>query len=163
VFGPRVMPYLQEGRFSQFFRRFQGGIIVTSLTAYVGAVAGRGAITHWLLPSSFSQSSSVAVALLPGALAGLTTFPLTITLLMFVRPRFLFAMDCIGLPIVVALYWLVIPRYGALGTAWVTSLFNIARASVAQVAAWVAASANDRKVKAGFPPVSQPSEVLLGA
>jgi len=163
VFGPRIMPALREGRFGRFFRQFQCGVIAVSVAAYVLAVLGRKLLGHWLLPASFHESSEVALALLPGALAGLTSFPLTINLLMFVRPRFLLMMDCMALPVMVLLYLYVIPRFGALGAAWVTSSINLVRAGVAQTAGWLAASANDRKVKSDFLASRLSNQVPLGA
>jgi hypothetical protein len=55
---------------------------------------------------------------------------------MFVRPKFLFIMDCISFPILVLLYFYAISRYGAVGAAWVTSAANMTRALIAQSMAW---------------------------
>ena len=84
----------------------------------------------------FAAAQNAILVLLPGALAGLATFPVTMTFLMFVRPRFLFTVDCLATPVVCLLYAYAIPRYGALGAAWVTSGSCLTRALVAQVAAW---------------------------
>jgi O-antigen/teichoic acid export membrane protein len=136
VYGPRVMPYLQDGKFSGFFRQFQVRIFLVSLMVCAAAFPILNLFGRWLLPGRFVAAEGVILVLLPGALAGLATFPVTITFLMFVRPRFLFTMDCTVLPVVILLYAYAIPRYGAIGAAWVTSSSCVTRAVVAQFTAW---------------------------
>ena len=135
VFAPRVIPYYHSGQLPAFFDRFQTAIITCCLVAYAvaGVVVGWGAA--WLLPASFARSAGVILTLLPGTLAGLATFPLTITLIMFLRPRFLFLMDCLVFPLMTALYFEIIPRHGAAGAAWVTSAFSVIKALIALGAA----------------------------
>jgi hypothetical protein len=74
--------------------------------------------------------------LLPGALAALVSFPLTYTLLMFARPRFLFLMDACTAPILLIVYYWVVPAYGPVGAAFVTSASRVGKAGIAQAVAW---------------------------
>jgi O-antigen/teichoic acid export membrane protein len=136
VYSPRLMPYLQSGRFADFFRKFQTVIIAACVAIFVLAVPALNVFGKLILPARFAAAQNAILVLLPGALAGLATFPVTMTFLMFVRPRFLFTVDCLAAPLVVLLYAYAIPRYGALGAAWVTSGSCMTRALVAQVAAW---------------------------
>jgi O-antigen/teichoic acid export membrane protein len=136
IYSPRVIPYLQTGNFSDFFRQFQTNMFAVGILIFVLAVPSLNLFGKWILPGRFVAAQSAILVLLPGALAGLATFPVTVTLLMFVRPRFLFLVDCMAAPIVALLYMYVIPRYGALGAAWVTSSSCVTRAMIAQVTAW---------------------------
>jgi len=136
VLTPRIMPLAREGRFNAFYRKFQPPLLGACVLGYLLSLAAIPLIGPRLLPRSFMRSMPVISVLLPGALAGLATFPLTLSFVMFVRPKFLFFMDCISLPILMLLFFCVIPRYGAVGAAWVTSAANMIRAMVAQWMAW---------------------------
>ena len=159
VVSPKVMPLWQERKLGSFFWRFQLGMLLTGTAIYIVAIYGMSSF-RWLLPPAFARSEAVIMALLPGALAGLITFPLTITLLMFLRPKFLFIMDCISLPLLLALYRYAIPQYGALGAAWVTSAANVVRAGVAQVVAWQCARQNEVMPELALAPVIGPADPL---
>jgi hypothetical protein len=76
------------------------------------------------------------VVLLPAGLCALINFPLTILLLLFTRPRFLIALDCVLLPMLFVAYRLVIPTYGVLGAAVVTTTAALLKTAVMQVSAW---------------------------
>lgn len=140
VLGPRVMPRCEDGSFYQFFRTFQLTSFACCIALLLLAVPLIRVIMPWALPDSFAKTEQVVLILLPGALAGLATFPLTITFLMFKRPRFLFVMDCLALPLMLVSYNYAAQLYGALGAAGVTSLTWLTKASIAQVAAWREAS-----------------------
>jgi O-antigen/teichoic acid export membrane protein len=136
VLTPRIMPLARDGRFNAFYRKFQPPLLGLCILAYLISLAAIPLIGPKLLPKSFMRSMPVISVLLPGALAGLATFPLTLSFVMFVRPKFLFFMDCFSFPILVLLFYFAIPRYGAVGAAWVTSTANLTRALVAQWMAW---------------------------
>lgn len=140
VMGPRIMPYCRQGRFFELFRTFQVSSIASCLLIYLLAATSMKHISPYLLPASFARSSEVILALLPGALAGLATFPLTLSFLMFVRPKFLFTLDCLAAPIVIPLYYYAISGYGALGAAYVSSASRVIKATIAQAIAWKLAS-----------------------
>jgi O-antigen/teichoic acid export membrane protein len=142
VIGPRVMPAWGEGRLLQLIRRFQLGLGATAVAGYVLAMIGLRWLGPLVFPAAFFRSRAVMQALLPGALAGFVTFPLVLTTLMFLRPRFLLLMDCLTLLPLVGLYFLIIPRFGAVGAAWVTTVANVTRATIAQVVAVRCARAN---------------------
>ncbi|MGB8472936.1 MAG: hypothetical protein WCE61_02485 [Candidatus Acidiferrum sp.] len=136
VYSPRLMPYLRDGKFADFFRQFQTIMIAFCVVIFALAFPALKFFGTWVLPGRFVTAHSAILVLLPGALAGLATFPVTITFLMFVRPRFLFTLDCIVLPFVILSYAYAIPRYGAIGAAWVTSGSCVTRAAIAQLTAW---------------------------
>lgn len=149
VIGPRVMPAWGERRLFPLMRRFQLGLGAIAVAAYMLAMVGMRWLGPFVFPVAFFHSGAVMQALLPGAMAGFLTFPLVLTTLMFLRPRFLFLMDCITLLPLLGLYFLIIPRFGAVGAAWVTTVANVTRATIAQVAAWRCAREN---VSAGIQP-----------
>jgi O-antigen/teichoic acid export membrane protein len=136
VLSPRVMPYWQHGQLGGFFRRMQVILFAGAGLIYVFAVIALPRLGPLLLPARFAAAQPVILVLLPGALAGLITFPLTITVVMFLRPRFLLVMDCVALPVVLLLYRWSIPAYGAVGAAWVTSGACVIKAAIAQFVAW---------------------------
>ncbi len=136
VLTPRIMPLTRDGRFNAFYRKFQLPLLGICVLGYFVSLAAIPLIGPRLLPKTFMRSMPVISVLLPGALAGLATFPLTLSFVMFVRPRFLFFMDCLSFPILILLYYYAIPRFGGVGAAWVTSAANVTRALVAQWMAW---------------------------
>lgn len=156
VLHPRIMPYCHSGQFFAFFRRFQLASLACCGLLYLLAVLSAETIAPYVLPTAFAPSAKLFLILLPGALAGLVTFPLTIAFLMFVRPKFLFTMDCLAAPVIIGLYLYAIQHHGALGAAWVTSASRCLRAAVAQVVAWRWA----RRTAELYGATSVPREVL---
>lgn len=136
VTSPRVGPLLERGAFGRFYLRFQLGLFALALAGYLGFHLFWRFGGGLLFPAKYAAAGSLIYVLLPGTLAGLVSFPLTITYLMFVRPSFLFRLDCATLPLMLALYWYLIPRFGGLGAASVTAGVNVLRALIAQWAAW---------------------------
>ena len=136
VLGPTIMPRIKDGTFYRMFRSTQLGIFALAAAIYAGFLLFWGPISTLVLPARYLHSSAVIKALIPGALAGMATFPLTLSFVMFTRPRFLFLMDCVALPFLVALYWYSIHYFGATGAAWVTSIAALVRAAVSQSMAW---------------------------
>lgn len=154
VVGPRVMPAWDQQRLYPLMKYFQLGLGVAALAGYALVTIGLRWLGPVIFPAAFLKSRAVIQALLPGALAGFLTFPLVLTALMFLRPRFLFLVDCVVLLPALGLYALVIPRFGAVGAAWVTTSINITRAAIAQIAAWRCARRNSA---ASFEPGVIPS------
>jgi O-antigen/teichoic acid export membrane protein len=136
ILTPRIMPLARDGKFNAFYRKFQPALLGACVLGYLLSLFAIPLIGPMLLPSTFARSLPIISVLIPGAIAGLASFPLTLNFVMFVRPKFLFTMDCISFPIVVLLFFYAIPRYGAIGAAWVTSATNMARALIAQIMAW---------------------------
>jgi O-antigen/teichoic acid export membrane protein len=136
VLTPRIMPLRRDGQFNSFYRKFQPALLGACVLCYLLARVVIPVIGPILLPRAFSRSLPIIFVLLPGAFAGLATFPLTLNFVMLTRPKFFFVMDSISLPILILLFFYAIPRYGAIGAAWITSIANITRASIAQVMAW---------------------------
>lgn len=136
VFSPRIMPYYRDGHFFLFYRSVQIALWAATLVIFVIVLLGIDIITPVLLPASFVHSSDVIVALLPGTLAGMATFPLTVSFLMFIRPKFYVMLDVVMLPVVLILYYYAIQHYGALGAAWITGGSRLTKAAIAQLVAW---------------------------
>ena len=136
VFTPKIMVYCEEKRFYRYFLKVQGILIVLALAIYLSAYPALVLLGDFLLPASFKASSEILMILLIGALASMVTFPLTLSFVMFIRPRFLFYMDLVALPVTLGLYFYFIPEHGAVGAAWVTAMTRLVKAGVVQVLAW---------------------------
>jgi O-antigen/teichoic acid export membrane protein len=136
VTSPKIVPMLKEGRFFPYYRRFQSGIILLCLLGYLVFWMVWTAGGSRLLPGEYERAGNVLYFLMAGSLAGLATFPVTLTFIMFTHPRFLFVMDCACLPVLCLLYALIIPEYGAIGAAWITAGVHVSRAAIAQLMAW---------------------------
>lgn len=134
VLSPRVMPLLRAGKLLAFTRRLQAALVVTAALGYLIALFLSPQLALFL-PIRYREALPVVMVLLPGALGAFISFPLTLTTLMFLRPRFLIAMDCITLPFIVAAFAVFVPRYGLICAAWISTTAGLARAAIAQVAA----------------------------
>jgi hypothetical protein len=130
------MPLARAGRFYSFFSKFQPLILIACLLIYIVSLIVLPSQGHRLLPPKYGPSLGVIILLLPGALSGLATFPVVMGFIMFIRPKFLFAMDCVSLPVLLLLYHYAIGLYGVTGAAVVTTTANLVRASIAQIMAW---------------------------
>jgi O-antigen/teichoic acid export membrane protein len=156
VLGPSIMPRIKDGSFYRMFRSTQLVIFALAAATYVLFLLSWGPLSTLVLPARYLHSSAVIRALIPGALAGMATFPLTLSFVMFTRPRFLFLMDCVFLPFLVAMYWYSIQRFGIVGAASVTSIAALTRAVIAQSMAW-------RWARETVVPVILPSSAAMAA
>ena len=136
VFGPRIMPQFENGTLGAFYRRFQGGIVIASAASYAVALVGITWVAPILFPPAFQRSASVLAILLPAALAAFINFPLTVSLLLFLKPKLVLAIDAVAVPILCLAYSWAIPRYGALGAAGVTTSYALVKTVLLQVTAW---------------------------
>lgn len=136
VLGPRIMPHFRDGRFPHLYKRVQVVCLAAALIIYLLAFVGLDLVAPYVFPGSFAASASVLLILLPGTLAAMTAFPLAIPFVMFVRPKFIFALDLASAPLLVALYFFAIQEYGALGAAWVASLSRVIKLGLVQLMAW---------------------------
>lgn len=132
VFTPRILTACREGTFRELFTRVQLALIALSGVLVIVAILLTRPVMSLLVPAEYAASADVALVLIPGALAGLVTFPLTFHFLMFVRPRVFLMMDLVSLPFLVVAYIYAAGAYGALGVAWVSTMSRVAKASVAQ-------------------------------
>lgn len=135
VLSPRIYSYWGEGRLGSLTRNVLNAGLVLTVVAVTLAWLGRP-LLDLLFPPAFRSSAQVLLILLPGSLAAMIAFPLTIPFLMFARPRAIFLLDLITLPLVVALYAWLISRYGALGAAWATAATRLTKVGVMHVLAW---------------------------
>jgi O-antigen/teichoic acid export membrane protein len=136
VFSPRIMPMLEAGTLRKLYQQVQSVLLAFAVLGFSVAVLLVPKISGVVFPASFLRAGPAIVVLLPAGLCALINFPLTILLLLFTRPRFLIALDCILLPVVFVAYRLVIPTYGVLGAAIVTTTATLLKTAVMQVSAW---------------------------
>ncbi len=135
VFGPRIMPYFREGIFLPFFQKVQIACIVSAIAIFFITIFSMEIVAPYLFPASFKKSSQVLLILLPGSLAAMVTFPITLSFLMFVRPSFWLTMEFVTLPLLIVCYIYAIRHYGSLGAAWTTSIFRVSKAVFGQIMA----------------------------
>ena len=142
VFNPRIMTYWQERQFYPLYRRVQIALYVVAVFIFVLALLIVEYYSEWLIPRDYKQAEEIFLVLLLGTLAGMVTYPLTASFLMFMRPKFLLKLECSAFPFIVASYIYAIDIYGLLGAAWVTALSRLIRALVSQTVAWRVARTN---------------------
>jgi len=136
VYSPRIMPLWEQGRLFAVFKTFQRNLVLACVGIYIIAAAGLSQFGTWLLPQNFARSSSVILVLLPAALCGLVNFPWTVSLLLFMRPQFLLVFEAASFVLLVPLYGYVVPAWGAIGGAAVSTGFALLKTFVYQSVAW---------------------------
>jgi O-antigen/teichoic acid export membrane protein len=154
VFSPRVMPLWQEGKLKPIYIRYQAGLAVTALLTYFLSLLLLPRLTSHLLPESFRRSSDVILALLPAGLCSFLSFPWTIPFLLYMRPKLLVVIDCIGLAILAPLYIGIARHAGAVGVAALTSGAMLVRTLIHQWLAW-------RMVSLGCQIIGVPGQEVL--
>lgn len=133
---PKVAPALADGTFGTLFRDVQLALYAAGAIGFLLFLVAWRMFGHIVLPPAYTQAGDITQILMIGAIAGFMTFPLTLTFVMFVRPRFLFLMDCATVPLFIAANYYAIPRFGAVGAAVITAVANAGRALIVQVLAW---------------------------
>jgi len=136
VYSPRIMPLWEQGRLFAVFKTFQRNLVLACVGIYIIAAAGLSQFGTWLLPQNFARSSSVILVLLPAALCGLVNFPWTVSLLLFMPPPFLLVFEAASFVLLVPLYGYVVPAWGAIGGAAVSTGFALLKTFVYQSVAW---------------------------
>jgi O-antigen/teichoic acid export membrane protein len=136
VYSPRIMPLWEEGRLNQTYRRFQLKLLPVCIAGYFCLVAAIQLFGDVLLPASFARASGVMLVLFPASLCSLLNFPWTISLLLFLRPKFLLALELVSFVIVIPVYAYSAGRWGALGGAAVTVTVAAIKTILMQVVAW---------------------------
>ena len=133
------MSFCRQGKIYSLYRILQRILIVSSGIIYLFFYFSIDFIARILFPQSFAHSKAIFMILLPAALSWLATTPLNMTFVMFIRPKFIVSMEIIVFPFLILSYYLVIPAHGAVGAAWVTTVFGLIRSGSIQVAAliWV--------------------------
>ncbi len=135
VFTPRIMPMWASRRLGPVYRRFQILLALICVAAFVGVNLGFRPVANLILPASFSQSTDVFVILLPAALCSLLNFPWTVSFLLFTRPQILLLLDLAALPVLVPTYIWAVGSSGAIGAAWVTTVYALVKTVIMQLAA----------------------------
>ncbi len=135
VFSPRIMRLWKQGKLARVYYRYQRILVALAVGFYAAAWIGFPPLARWFLPKSFDGTIGVFLALLPAMLCSLVNFPWSIPFLLFMRPRLLLMIDCIGFPLLLLLYWRVIPSHGVMGAAVLTSIYSVIKTLVMQGAA----------------------------
>jgi O-antigen/teichoic acid export membrane protein len=138
LFAPRIMPLLESGRFLGIYARFQVTLVLIAAALYAAVSAALPWASRAFLPSTLHNVDAIAVVLLMAALAGLISFPWTVSLLLFLAPKALFAVDLIAIPILFLTYRHFIYADGALGAAKVTATYATLKLILFHVMAWFA-------------------------
>ncbi len=136
VIHPRIVPYCMAGTFRAFFVRAQWVLLLAATAAYLLVLVSWDVVAPRLLPQSFVQSGSILLIMLPSSLLAMAAVPVALGYVMFVRKRFLLSLDFTLLPLLLLLYYLVVPTYGAVGAAWVSTGVGIVRSVAVIAAAW---------------------------
>jgi len=134
ILNPRIMPLYTSGDFFSFYKKIQSILWLTSIGGFVILLLTMQFIAPILLPDSFAGSVDIMLGLFVGTLAGMAIFPVTITFIMFVRPRFILWLDLITLPVLLLFYMKYIPEYGAVGAAWVSGISRLLKSIIVQIA-----------------------------
>ena len=135
VFSAKIAPACASGQFPALLRKVQTACWSAAVLLWGGAFALVQIGTPWV-PAAYADSTTIMLVLLPGTLAAMCAFPVAIPYVMFVRPRFIFLLDLVTLPIVLLAYYLAIREAGAVGAAWVTGLTRFIKLSAIQYVAW---------------------------
>ena len=135
VLTPRIGIYLQQRRFTQLMWRCQLALGAAYVVLLFGGLLLVGPVMAAVLPLEYTASIDVVQVLLPGTLTGLFLFPLTFNFVLLSSPRTLILIDCLTLPLLVVAYAVMARQSGALGVAWATSIYKIAKAIVVQLIA----------------------------
>jgi O-antigen/teichoic acid export membrane protein len=135
VFSPRIIRWRQQGTLYSFYRSFQILLWIACAVGLAAALLFSGKIIPLVFPARFAGSSQIVQVLLPGAFAGLVTFPLTLSLLTFFAPRTFIVFDSISLPFLAGGYYLLAQSHGALGVAFLSSISRVVKMLYLQVVA----------------------------
>ncbi|MCC7154056.1 MAG: oligosaccharide flippase family protein [Bryobacterales bacterium] len=136
VFAPKIMPLYQTGRFQAFYRRLQWLLAGLAFPAMVITLVGLHTSLASLLPQKFVPSAVLTMILAPGSFIAFTTVPLALSTVMFLRPRFLFQLDSMALPVLALAYYAAVREHGAVGAAAVSCISQTVRSAVVQACAW---------------------------
>jgi len=136
VFSPRVMHLWREGTLKPIYFRYQIGLATVAVLGYLLSAVFLNQVTAFLLPESFRRSNEVILALLPVGLCAFLSFPWTIPLLLYLRPKVMLVMDSLAVLALTPAFVVVARHGGAFGVAKLTSVVMIVRASVHQWLAW---------------------------
>lgn len=135
VMSPKVAPATQQGRLPTLLSRVQKPLLLAALALGACALLSIELARGWL-PAEYAASAGVFMLLLAGSLAAMCAFPLVIPFVMFTKPRFIFQLDLATLPFILLAYAWAIPRFGAIGAAWVTGVSRLAKLGILQACAW---------------------------
>lgn len=136
LISPKIMTYCRQGRYYFLFLTAQKLLIAGAVLLYLFFLLYFDFISRKLLPPHYAGSREVFMVLLPSALCWLVSVPLNVNFVLFVRPKFIVIMEAAIFPLLFFSYYWFIPAHGALGAAWVTTIFGLIRSGIIQIAAW---------------------------
>jgi O-antigen/teichoic acid export membrane protein len=136
VLTARLVASMRGGDLRRFHQRFQPPLGLAAAAFYLVLFVLWDSMIAPFFPPSYALSGDIAFILLPAGLAAFATVPLALPIVMMERQRALISLDAVLLPIVVASYWIVIPRFGALGAAYVASAVSLFRSLAVQIIAF---------------------------
>jgi O-antigen/teichoic acid export membrane protein len=137
LLSPRIMTYCRQGRYYSLFLTAQKLLSAGAVSIFLFFFFYFDFISRKLLPSHYAGSKAVFMVLLPSALCWLVAMPLNVNFLLFVRPKFIVIMEGAIFPLLLVSYYWFVPAHGALGAAWVTTIFGMIRSGIIQLAAWM--------------------------
>jgi O-antigen/teichoic acid export membrane protein len=131
----RLTPLSRDGQLHSF-------VIKVQATAWIALVAIVSAAL-WILPGlytavlppEYAASARLALVLLPAGLSGLIVFPVALNVILMRAPQQFLWMDGLSLVWLVPAWAWAAREHGALGVAWVTSTWRIAKAVIVTIAA----------------------------
>lgn len=134
AFLPRIRPYCEMGLFQQFFTRLHFALLAV-------AVVGYGLMLWWLpvvgprlLPQKYWPAIPITLVLLPGMLATMSLFPVSLNLLMLRNSRvFLYYDLALVIPLVCG--YVVSSSHGLFAVACVTTAFRLLKTLIVQIRA----------------------------
>ena len=135
VFVPRIYSYWRGGRLGAIVRAIFGGGLALAVALSAAAWLARPLLAP-LFPPSFQGSLEILLILLPGYLAGMVAFPVVIPFLMFSSPRSILALDLVTLPLMLALFAVLVQSHGAVGAAWAATVTRICKVGIMHALAW---------------------------
>lgn len=135
--APRIVPLMRAGQLPEFYRKFQLVAAVAGLLALAAGLLLADPIITRLFPASYHQSIRVIEILLPAGVASLIGYPLTLSLLIFRKPKVFLVVDAILAPFMAAGYYFAARSNGVEGVAWVTTIARLLKFIATQWYAWL--------------------------
>ncbi len=134
---PRLVGAMRAGETAALYRRVQPALLALAGAGLAGAILIGPLLLPLVLPPAYALSGTVALILMPGALAAFATVPLALPLVLFRHKRALLVLDLALFPFVAAAYALAIAGNGVIGAAIVTTSVMLLRSAAVQgIALW---------------------------
>ncbi len=133
--APRLMPLWHRRALAPFLVRVQTMAALAAIAMLAAAWAILPAAVGFVLPAAYAGSGHLALVLLPAGLAGLVIFPAALNVILMRAPHLFLWIDGVSLAVLIPVWAWAAREHGALGVAWVTSTWRVAKAVIVSVAA----------------------------